>query len=233
MLEKAQETLGRQNLGSVGLEAAKVQISELVSKVSTQCLNSRFTDLKELQGLCPQQHPQTTQQPTDCSMDSCLTSCEGSQKDQEIHNGGIGLRPYNPGGSAILEPKETELKWGEELKENKFLSCIGKDNKEIRLFSAERSPGGDLSMSVGLQGEKGNGSNNTSFFEGRFKGRSEDENFLEQTNKRTDSIKLENEKLSPGYRLPYFGTKLDLNSHDENDGASCCKQFDLNGFSWS
>ncbi|KAL5767949.1 hypothetical protein ACOSQ2_014732 [Xanthoceras sorbifolium] len=232
VLEKAQETLGRQNLGSVGLEAAKVQLSELVSKVSTQCLNSTFTDLKEVQGLCPQQHPQTNQQPNDCSMDSCLTYSEVSLKDQEIHNSGIGLRPYNPGGSAVLEQKETELKWGENMKENKFLSSIGKDNKERRLFSSERSPGGDLSMSVGLQGEKGNGSSN-SFFEGRFKGRTEDEHFLDQTNKRADSVKLEKEKNSPGYRLPYFATKLDLNSHDENDVASSCKQFDLNGFSWS
>ncbi|KAF3957388.1 hypothetical protein CMV_017598 [Castanea mollissima] len=32
VLEKAQETLGRQNIGTVGLEAAKMQLSELVSK---------------------------------------------------------------------------------------------------------------------------------------------------------------------------------------------------------
>ncbi|CAJ2665383.1 unnamed protein product [Trifolium pratense] len=49
VLEKAQETLGRQNLGIVGLEAAKVQLSELVSKVSSQCLNSTFSEMKELQ----------------------------------------------------------------------------------------------------------------------------------------------------------------------------------------
>ncbi|CAH1441765.1 unnamed protein product [Lactuca virosa] len=42
VLEKAQETLGSQNLGAVGLEAAKVQLSELVSKVSTHCLSSTF-----------------------------------------------------------------------------------------------------------------------------------------------------------------------------------------------
>ncbi|KAF7810598.1 myb-related protein 2-like isoform X1 [Senna tora] len=47
------ETLGRQNLGILGLEAAKVQLSELVSKVSSQCLNSAFSELKELQGFCP------------------------------------------------------------------------------------------------------------------------------------------------------------------------------------
>lgn len=235
VLEKAQETLGRQNIGTVGLEAAKVQLSELVSKVSTQCLNSAFSELKELQGLCPQQTQ--TNQPTDCSMDSCLTSCEGSQKEQEIHNTGMGLRPYN--GNALLETKEiteeqmlrqTELKWSEDLKDNKiFLSSMGNDT-ERRVFLTERSTG-DLSMSVGLQGERGNMS--SSFSDGRFKGRNEDDSFPNQTNKRADSVKLEDEKISPGYRLSYFATELDLNSHDEIDAASSCKQLDLNGFSWN
>ncbi|GAV72702.1 Myb_DNA-binding domain-containing protein/Myb_CC_LHEQLE domain-containing protein [Cephalotus follicularis] len=229
VLEKAQETLGRQNLGTVGLEAAKVQLSELVSKVSTQCLNSTFTELKEMQGLCPQQLQAT--QPTDCSMDSCLTSCEGSQKDQEIHNNsgnGMGLRPYQ--GSTLMAPKEiteeplTELKWCQNLKENKFLSSTA---------TPERVSS-DLSMSVGLQGNtKGNGSC-SSFYEGRFKGRSEDGNFLDQGNRRTESAKLPHENISKGYRLPCFATtKLDLNAHGENDAGSNCKQFDLNGFSWN
>ncbi|XP_011034346.1 PREDICTED: uncharacterized protein LOC105132500 isoform X1 [Populus euphratica] len=235
VLEKAQETLGRQNLGTVGLEAAKVQLSELVSKVSTQCLNSTFSELNDLQGLCPQQTPPT--QPNDCSMDSCLTSCEGSQKEQEIHNTGMGLRPCN--SNAFVEPKEiteehalqqTELKWGEYLRENKmFLTSIGHET-ERRTFSAERSCS-DLSIGVGLQGEKGNIS--SSFAEGRFKGMSEDDSFQDQTNKRDDSVKFENEKMSPGYRLSYFTTKLDLNSHEEIDAASSCKQLDLNGFSWN
>ncbi|GKV07386.1 hypothetical protein SLEP1_g19170 [Rubroshorea leprosula] len=200
VLEKAQETLGRQNLGSVGLEAAKVQLSELVSKVSTQCLNSAFSDLKELQGFCPQQ-TQTTP-PPDCSMDSCLTSCEVPQKDPEIHNNGMCFKITEE----TLLP-QTELKWCEDMKENKmFLSSISK---------GEERNSNDLSMSVGLQGQTGNGNNN-SFSEGKFKGK-----------------KGEPEKPSHGYNLPYFSTKLDLNVHGEHDGASGYKQFDLNGFSWS
>ncbi|GKV40387.1 hypothetical protein SLEP1_g48041 [Rubroshorea leprosula] len=200
VLEKAQETLGKQNSGSVGLEAAKVQLSELVSKVSTQCLNSAFSDLKELQGYCPQQTQ--TNPPADCSMDSCLTSCEGSQKDLEIHNNGMRLKITE---DPLLPP--TELKWCEDRMENKmFLSSIGK--------GGERSSG-DLSMTVGFHGEKGNG-NSSSFSEGKYKGR-----------------EGENAKLSQGNRLPYFSTKLDLNVRGENDAASSCKQFDLNGLSWS
>ncbi|XWS58283.1 hypothetical protein CRYUN_Cryun08bG0020500 [Craigia yunnanensis] len=229
VLEKAQETLGRQNLGTSGLEAAKVQLSELVSKVSYQCLNSAFSDLKDLQGSFPQQTQAIP--PTDCSMDSCLTSCEGSQKEQDIHNNGMCLRPYR--SSSLLEQRDqiaedpllpqTELKSFDYMKDNKmFLSSIGKD-VERRMFFADRSSS-DLSMSVGLQGEKGNGSNNNSnFSEGKFKGRNEESSFLNQGNKRADTVN----------RLPYFATKLDLNVHEENDAASSCKQFDLNGLSWS
>ncbi|XP_062166441.1 myb-related protein 2-like [Alnus glutinosa] len=233
VLEKAQETLGRQNLGAVGLEAAKIQLSELVSKVSNQCLNSAFSELKELQGLCPQQIQAT--QPNDCSIDSCLTSCEGSQKDQEKHNRGMVMRPYS--GTQFLEQKElsedhmlqkTELKWSEDLKESMFHSSIGKDAE--RRMPVERSSS-DLSMRIGLQGENGNGSNNCSV--GRFKGRDLDDSFLDRNSNRVESSKLENEKISRGYRLPYFPAKLDLNAHDENDAATSCKQFDLNGLSWS
>ncbi|GMI65272.1 hypothetical protein like AT3G04030 [Hibiscus trionum] len=186
VLEKAQETLGRQDSGNMGLEAAKVQLSELVSKVSNQCLNSAFLDMKDLQGLCLTQ----ATPPTDCSIDSCLTSCDGSQKEQEIHNTGICLRTYNNSTSLVPEDRllpQTELKSFNNIK-------IGND-AERRTFFADRSTS-DLSMSVGLQGEKGHPNNNSS-------------------------------------RLPYFATKLDLNVHEDNDAASSCKQFDLNGLSWN
>ncbi|XP_028121032.1 myb-related protein 2-like isoform X1 [Camellia sinensis] len=238
VLEKAQETLGRQNLGTVGLEAAKVQISELVSKVSTQCLNSTFSGLKELSGLCPP-HPTQTSQPTDCSMDSCLTSCEGSQRDQETHNNGIGLITFN--GNARLEPKEfdnepmlqqTELRWCEDMKEDrKFLSSMNKNIE--RAFPIEINSN-DLSMGVGFQG--GNGNSSRSYSDRRFRGSDEGLNFLHQTTNRTDSVSVqrEDEKISSrGYKVPYFAPTLDLNARDENDAASNCKQLDLNGFGWN
>lgn len=49
MLEKAQETLGRHNLDMVGLEAARFQLSELITKVSDQRLRSEFSDMAEFQ----------------------------------------------------------------------------------------------------------------------------------------------------------------------------------------
>ncbi|KAK8589376.1 hypothetical protein V6N12_023774 [Hibiscus sabdariffa] len=201
VLEKAQETLGGQNFGNMGLEAAKVQLSELVSKVSNQCLNSAFSDMKDLQGLCSQQGLTQATAPTDCSMDSCLTSCDGSQKEQETHNNGICLRTYN--SSSLLEDRllpQTELKSFNNIK-------IGND-AERRTFFADRSAS-DLSMSVGLQGEKGHPNNNI---------RNEDQ---------------ESFRLQTVNRLPHFATKLDLNVHEDNDAASSCKQFDLNGLSWN
>ncbi|XP_010257718.1 PREDICTED: myb-related protein 2-like isoform X2 [Nelumbo nucifera] len=235
VLEKAQETLGRQNLGSAGLEAAKVQLSELVSKVSTECLNSTLSELKELQDL----HPQKTQttQPTDCSMDSCLTSCEGSQKDQEIHNIGVGLRSYysntSLGQKEIVDDsrlEQPEHAWGEDQNENKmFCSSKGRDTERI-MFPMKRNSS-DLTMSIKVHGEKWNAS---SFFtEATTKEGDEDDSFHYQTGARRPVTNVENEKMSKGFRLPHLTPKLDLNSQEENDSTSTCKQFDLNGFSWT
>ncbi|GJN07996.1 hypothetical protein PR202_ga25879 [Eleusine coracana subsp. coracana] len=90
VLEKAQETLTKQNAGSVGLETAKMQLSELVSKVSTECLQHAFTGFEEIEG--SQMLQGHTMQLGDGSVDSCLTACEGSQKDQDILS--IGLSAH-------------------------------------------------------------------------------------------------------------------------------------------
>lgn len=246
VLEKAQETLGRQNMGAVvGLEAAKVQLSDLVSKVSTQCLNSTFGELKETPELRPQLN--------DCSMDSCLT-CEGSQKEQEIaHNStnGMVLRPYNNNSatttSAFLEHKDqsatttstaedhelnlqqkTKLKWCNNNNDPKLDHNNMFLISERRMFPVERS---GLSMSIGVEGsDKGNDIGSRWDTE---------DSFVDQNSTRTraavDSAKVENEKITQTCRVPnFFAAKLDLNAHDhENDSSSSCKQFDLNGFSWS
>ncbi|XP_047317443.1 myb-related protein 2-like isoform X2 [Impatiens glandulifera] len=61
VLEKAQDTLGKQNLGAMDLEIAKAQISELSLKISPNCLNSSYPAVMK-----------------DCSVDSCLTSCDAA-----------------------------------------------------------------------------------------------------------------------------------------------------------
>ncbi|KAK7335634.1 hypothetical protein VNO80_27576 [Phaseolus coccineus] len=235
VLEKAQETLGRQNLGIIGLETAKVQLSELVSKVSSQCLNSAFSELKELQGFCPQQTH--TNQPNDCSMDSCLTSCDRSQKEQEIQN---SLRHFN--SHVFMEQKErtdarnnlrnSELKLCDDGKKNTFLAPLSK-NEERRKYAAETGPG-NLSMSIGLEREAENRS--SMYPESLIKESQSEGEFQHRNRIKTETMKAAAEKVCQDYRMPasYFvATRLDLNNHGDNEAATTCKQLDLNRFSWS
>ncbi|KAE9616748.1 putative sterol 14-alpha-demethylase transcription factor MYB-HB-like family [Lupinus albus] len=218
VLEKAQETLGRQNLGTVGLEAAKVQLSELVSKVSSQTLNTSFSELKELQGFSPNQ----TQ--TDFYLDSCLTSCEGSKKDNQQE---MGLRPFSG----------HELKWcNDQVKKNNYLTLLGKNVE--RSSVVERSDPSNLSMSIGNEEGKENGS--SCMYPERIVliGNQLDDEYRQRNSIRTEPVKLvaNDEKGSQDYRLStsYFAeAKLDLNKLEDNEPEINCKQLDLNGFSWS
>lgn len=198
VLEKAQDTLGKQNLGTVGLEAAKVQLSELVSKVSTKSLNSAFSGMTEVPSFCPQQIQ--AKQATDCSMQSCLTSYEVSQKKQEIQN-----------------------RWSKDLKENRNLMSpiVEHTDKAYEM----QLHGSDLSMRVGVEG--GNWNSNSRDVEEKMKDRDIDANLFYPS---THSVKQEDVKSRQGFQI---SPKLDLNIHDDSDAASDCKQFDLNGFSWS
>lgn len=237
VLEKAQETLGRQNLGTVGLKAAKLQLSELVTKVSTQCLNSAMPGVKDLSGLCPQQTRMT--QPTICSIDSCLTSCEGTQREQDAHRSRTGLRPYN--GSSFLETKEmmeeprlqqTNVNWCGDVKENKkFLSAMSLE-AEMIMNPVERNSE-NLCPNAGLRGGDRNDNNSSgNYTEDMYRGWDENNSVLDRTNDGKNSGKPENGKTQE-YRLPCFAAaKLDLNACDENDADGRCKRFDLNGFSW-
>ncbi|RDX65923.1 Myb-related protein 2, partial [Mucuna pruriens] len=232
VLEKAQETLGRQNVGTEGVEAAKVQLSELASRVSSQSLDSKFSELKELQVLWPQQTQEG--QATDCPMSSFLTYNEESQRDRETHNMNLNLRAYNgPPFSVSKECVEESmhskpgLTLSEEVKENMMFLSSSSDSKVVVKgeFLPER-PSGLLSMNVGVQEEEKFGRTTVPKEEG-WKGR-------ESTEAGRVPAKLNHEKISQDYRLANFEVKLDLNSHDDNDASnSHCQQFDLNGFSWN
>ncbi|XP_020205824.1 myb-related protein 2 isoform X2 [Cajanus cajan] len=231
VLEKAQETLGRQNLGAEGVEAAKVQLSELASRVSSQCLDSKYSELKELQALWPQQSQEG--QVTDCSIGSFLTYDEESQRDRETHNIGLNLRAYNNGPPFVVskecveEPMhlKSDLTLSEEVKKNMMFLSSSRDDKVVKgNFLPERSSN-LLSMNVGVHEEEKIGRSILSKEE-NWKGR-------ENTETGRMPIKLNHEKISQDYRLANFEVKLDLNSHDDNDASSHCQQFDLNGFSWN
>ncbi|XP_058773695.1 myb-related protein 2-like isoform X2 [Vicia villosa] len=231
VLEKAQETLGRQNLGIVGLEAAKVQLSELVSKVSSQCLNSTFSEMKELQGFCPQQI-QITNQPNDGSMDSsCLTSSERSQKEQEIiQKGGFGLRHFNNNNSHVfMERKEQQLTEAaasmQNLRNTEVLKwCVDEVKKNSNFLTPLERNHGNLSMNIGVE-------QNHSDVVGEFQHRN---TARTETMKSVDDNNNNNNKIQQQPSNYFSASRLDLNSRgDNNEGATSCKQLDLNRFSWN
>ncbi|KAL1541387.1 myb-related protein 2-like isoform X2 [Salvia divinorum] len=227
VLEKAQESLGRQNVGTLGLEAAKVQLSELVSQVSNQCLNSTFSRINDLSDLCLQQQAQTTE-PKDCSGDSCMTSCEGTIRDHELYDNRLGLKPMNFRApiEQMIDDKDTGLqkmehRWHENLKYcGKYLSTVN-DNT----FVTEANPS-SLSMRIGLESAKWdvNGNNPKE----RLNGEEADAKCLGQ-----NAMKPDKQKSSSESKLSFFPAKLDLNTNCEKDVDSSYKQLDLNGFSWN
>lgn len=231
VLEKAQETLGKQNLGSAGLDAAKVQLSELVSEVSNECLNSQFPGLREMpvfRGLQAQRH-----QLADCSMDSCLTSSEGAQKDREMQNIRIRLGTYSDdlpictsherqNGLSHVQPS-----WTDARNESKRLpSSVGKD--------AERAippwkDAGDLSMGITIERRK-ESDRGVSVYNVKKKDREGEILFHES---KIMAFEQDREKTSRSFVQEDISAELDLNTQEENAEPPNFKLFDLNGFSWS
>ncbi|KAI4350381.1 hypothetical protein L6164_004840 [Bauhinia variegata] len=133
VLEKAQETLGRPNLGTIGLEAAKVQLSELASKVSTQSLDSTFSELRKLHAFWPQQRDQ--------GLKSEATATEFSMDDGS---------PFLISEEGIKEPllQKSHLSLCNDLKEDMvFLSSLN-DGAEKEKISPGRISS-HISMEIG------------------------------------------------------------------------------------
>uniref|UniRef100_A0A1D1XUC7 Myb family transcription factor APL n=1 Tax=Anthurium amnicola TaxID=1678845 RepID=A0A1D1XUC7_9ARAE len=87
VLWKAQETLAGYNLDSVEMEAAKAELSELVSGVETECLSS-----SESGGDRARRHH------AGCSSDSCLTLLDRpDRKDGKPSKFDMGFIPWNSG----------------------------------------------------------------------------------------------------------------------------------------
>ncbi|XP_051131074.1 myb-related protein 2-like isoform X2 [Andrographis paniculata] len=197
VLEKAQETLE----GQKGVEAARIQLSDLACRVSSQCLNSTFPGINDLS------LPRQPHQPTDCSIDSCLTSFEGSLcKDQELCNSLMDLKPLNFTASPeepwchndVNRPQKTELRWHENTKGNRGLyvtksSC--------------------LSMSIGLESSPG-----------KCNGRALNQDISSNA---LTALEEKNSITTSEPKLPLFSTRLDLNIDDNNAGSS---SLELNGF---
>ncbi|KAI3946228.1 hypothetical protein MKW92_033696 [Papaver armeniacum] len=229
VLEKAQQTLGGQTLSSTRLDADQVQATELVTEVSTDCINATVSLLKNPPALCHAEG-QTTQ-PTDGSLDSCLTTCEGSHADQDMQNVGMGLRPYQQTAPLMQQEtrefriEQTEPTWHEKITETKMFSSPIESDLESMLFPIK---GGTSDLSMSTTGNGKTGKTGISISEKRDK----DNNFQDQSDDRKSSICLDNEKKTDIF-FPSVAEALDLNTQGKNGAVSNCKQFDLNGFSWN
>lgn len=215
VLEKAKETMGKQNSETIGLEAAKVQLSDLMSKVSTQCLNTGYySGTKEFSDMRLHQ-VHRSHQPKQCSGDHCLTSCEGFIRDHEVRNNSTCLKPPRDFEEMPMESdsKETttqnlERKWREDLKRGRRLLFMEEED-ELNTFSAETNL------------HESNKWNVNSIYS--------DERFTNHNNE----DEPEKTKTQTEMDLPFLSTKLDLSTNSADDVAPSCKQLDLNGFSWS
>ncbi|XP_010939808.1 myb family transcription factor PHL8 isoform X2 [Elaeis guineensis] len=111
VLRKAQETLAGYSSNSLGMEAAKAELSELVSAVETECLSSSFS-----QGsLIPKRAEHA-----DCSTDSCLTSSLERQEakvgkqhklehSSSLDNWSEGSDEINPNGMKAMETQVNDM----------------------------------------------------------------------------------------------------------------------------
>ncbi|XP_072996162.1 myb-related protein 2-like [Typha latifolia] len=220
VLEKAQDTLAKQNFGSAGLEAAKLQLSDLVSKVSTECLQNTFPNFEETHASHTLQGK--TAQLGDGSVDSCLTSCEGLQKEQDIY---IHCKQQIV-DHFRLEQTQPEL-FRDSDEQKLFCSSIVRD-PDMTDYQIQKDSG---ILSIGLKAQKGKGVR-SNIFEKLQHERDGENLFLDQPNSRRPS-QQERRLQSDSFGLPFLTTKLDLNATDKDDTAENCKNFDLNGFSWT
>ncbi|KAG1366423.1 myb family transcription factor PHL8 [Cocos nucifera] len=112
VLRKAQETLAGYSSNSLGVEAAKAELSELVSAVETECLSSSFS-----QGSLISKRAEHA----DCSTDSCLTSSLERQEakvrkqhklehSSSLDNWSEGSDEINPNGLKAMETQVGEEK---------------------------------------------------------------------------------------------------------------------------
>ncbi|KAL5996651.1 hypothetical protein ACLOJK_007570 [Asimina triloba] len=118
--------------------------------------------------------------------------------------------PKGSGDNPRFDPLGTNPVWCEDATESKMFSSKG-------IMFPIRGHSTDISTSIRAQGTKGR------------------DNTLSEAilNKRdAEDHSPENENTPKGFGLSYLTGQLDLNAHDENDVASSCKEFDLNGFSW-
>ncbi|XP_074565869.1 myb-related protein 2-like isoform X2 [Curcuma longa] len=218
VLENAQETLGKQNLGSPGSEAAKVQLSELISKVSNECFSNAFPGLEVNTRL--NNNLQVHQaELADSSVDSCLTSSEGSQKNQDINNLHQGLRKHN--GSLLLRRQNVHdyKPFSSSILEDYERASVSDSKFEAHPLTSKAQRGGAISEAWHKERRA----------EAIFLEHPHNKKHAEQQNRGKESTSL---GKGTSFGIASHTAQLDLNADDDNEDGTESK-FDLNGFSWA
>eukprot|EP01018_Ginkgo_biloba_P015601 Gb_13931 [translate_table: standard] len=251
ILEKARETLAGHNLGSVGLEATRAELSELASKVSNECLNSAFSaltfaTLPEISGLCPNQHMQSKaahqhSRGADCSIFSSLTSIENSEKSPTENLETCGRKR-----SRSLQDNNVPF-WQKESRENaKLQEAKGDENISSPSSGTKNSIRDDFqerSSSDGVEAEENStprrkkGELNGSLSELPATKRSAVSSnlSLQQNGQTCETAKLygdQDSSRSGSFKFSNLTEELDLNSNCDNT-ISKERELDLNGFGWT
>ncbi|KAK3135240.1 hypothetical protein QOZ80_5BG0416510 [Eleusine coracana subsp. coracana] len=228
VLEQAQETLGKQNLGPANLEDAKIKISELVTQVSNECFSNATTDIKESSSMLRLEPRQI--QFVENSTNSYLSTAEGFVKEHRLQHHGV-LKAYDDSSLFCRKSShdnETHLALNRSLSEHRVthLHSMNVYNKaELVCDSDTEEP------SEYITPQKNGGDSTTSSASGS-KGHTEKQS-LEEQNCRKQAVEYQRESKLLDFEQPYSGKKLDLNTHNIDDSDQSYRHFDLNGFSWS
>ncbi|XP_048134499.1 myb family transcription factor PHL8 isoform X2 [Rhodamnia argentea] len=147
VLRKAQETLARYNNSSVGIEAAKAELSQLVSMVSSGCPGSPLSELTEL-GSSGLSDAVRKQSKGICSVESSLTSSESSGRNEEKQQGNEHGETQNFSPTSIelwlsnIRPEEapSQNKCNKATGRKRCASSSSDDNSLVAKQSSKSSP---------------------------------------------------------------------------------------------
>ncbi|KAF8719430.1 hypothetical protein HU200_024143 [Digitaria exilis] len=226
VLEQAQETLGKQNLGPAN--HAKIKISELVSQVSNECFSNTISDIKESSSMHRLEPKQI--QFVESSTNSYLTAAEGFIKEHRLQHHGV-LKTYDD--SLLFCRKgshehDTQFALNRSLSERRMAHLQNEKEFSKAGFAYES----DTEMAPEyITPQKNDGGSTTSSASGS-KGDAE-KPYLDEPNCTRQEVEYPRESKFLDFEHPCPGKKLDLNTHNVDDTDQSFRHFDLNGFGWS
>lgn len=218
VLEQAQESLGKQNLGPAHLEDAKMKISELVSQVSNECFSNAVTEIKESSSMHRLEPRQI--QFVESSTNNCLTAAEGFINEHRLRNHGV-LKAYDD-SSIFCRKQSPDHEYQFSLNRSLSERRMGHLHNVKQYQRADFGSESDTEIQQDyIRPHKNGRSSSTSSASGS-KERDADRLYLEEPNCKRQAV---------GH--PSSGKKLDLNTQNTDDSDQGYRHFDLNGFSWS